>query len=262
MQFSYHKFDLKEFNLYPLGDWHVGSPQCNKGFIKRHIVTVTEDPLGYWVGMSDFMENAIVGSKSDLYKQTMSPEEQLDWVCETLEPIQDKGLFIIAANHEQRTMKTVGLQPERHIAKRLDVPYKGYSCYAIFQLMQAKNPQSFKCYFHHNYGGGYTKGGKVNRSAKLREIAPSADATFSAHFHITSRTPSKWYDTGRKGIISRVGYDYIIGSALEYDESYAEERAKPAAVTEFIRVTFKGCTNGRRDNREQIYEVITSNGRQ
>jgi len=62
---------------------------------------------------------------------------------------------------------------------------------------------------------------------------------------------------GRKKIIKHTGYDYITGSALEYANSYAEEKGKPSAAVEFIKVTFRAGVNGRYDDREQIYSVIT-----
>ena len=61
---------------------------------------------------------------------------------------------------------------------------------------------------------------------------------------------------GRKKIIAHVGYNYVIGSALDWSGSYAEEKGKPAATVEQIVVNFKGCTSGKRDNRQQIYKVI------
>ena len=260
MEFSYHRFEAKKFSLYPFGDLHYGSPQCNEGFIKGTVKIIEDDEDAYWVGMGDMMENAIVGSKSDVYTQCIPPKEQMEYIVELLSPIKHKGLFLIAGNHEQRTMRQVGLIPEQYIAIQLGVPYKGFSCLATFQLMKSKTPQSFICYFHHNYGGGYSKGGKINRAERLRDIVPTADATFSGHFHTTARTPYTWFDAGRKGIIKKVGYDYITGSALEYTNSYAEERAKSPATAEFIKVAFIGCTNGREDNRQQIYSVITPNG--
>jgi hypothetical protein len=260
MEFSYHKFDAREFTLYPLGDFHVGSPQCNESFIKKVIEEIRDNPQARWVGMGDLMENAIIGSKSDVYKQILPPKEQLEYIVELLSPIKDKGLFLIAGNHEQRTMRVVGLMPEQYVSIQLGIPYMGYSCLAVFQLVEAERPNTFMCYFHHNYGGGYSKGGKVNRSIQLRSIVPTADATFSGHFHVTARTPVTWYDAKQTKVAQRIGYDYIIGSALDYNNSYAEERAKPAAVTEFIKVTFVGSTHTSGLNREQIYEVITSNG--
>ena len=255
MKFFHRKFETKDFNLYPIGDWHLGSQQCKEKFVKQVVEKINHDPNGYWVGMGDFMENAIIGSKSDVYTQTMPPKEQMKYIVELLKPIKEKGLFLIAGNHESRTHRLVGLTPEEYIGYQLDIPFKGFSCYAIFQL-ESKTPSSFKCFFHHNVGGGYTAGGKINRSDALRRIVPTADATFSGHFHITSRIPYTWYDVGRKRIMVHVGYNYVIGSALDWSGSYAEEKGKPAAAVEQIVITFRGCTSGKRDNRKQIYKII------
>ncbi len=256
MKFFHKKFPTKDFNLYPIGDWHLGSQQCRVDFIKKVINQISDDPNGYWVGMGDWMENAIIGSKSDVYTQNLPPKKQMEYAVELLQPIKDKGLFMIAGNHESRTHRLVGLTPEEYIGYQLGVPFKGFSCYAVFQL-QSKRPSSFKCYFHHNVGGGYTAGGKINRSSALRQIVPTADATFSGHFHITSRVPYTWYDAGRKKIITHVGYNYIIGSDLEWSGSYAEEKGKPAATVEHIMVNFKRCTSGSVDNRKQTYRITT-----
>ena len=256
MQFFRKKFETVDINLYPLGDWHYGSRQCQEGFIKEVVYQIKHDPKGFWVGMGDFMENAIIGSKSDIYTQTVSPREQMEDIVKILSPIKDKGLFMISGNHERRTHRLVGLTPEEYIAMQIQVPYKSYSCYAVFQL-KSKTPSTFKCFFHHNTGGGYTSGAKINRSDALRKIVPTADATFSGHFHITSRVPVTWFDTGRTKILPHVGYNYIIGSALNWSESYAEEKGKPAASVEHIVVNFKGCTSGKEDNRKQSYGLIT-----
>lgn len=256
MKFFHKRFETKQITLYPLGDWHYGSRQCNETFIKQIIREIKRDDDAYWVGMGDFMENAVVGSKSDVYTQTLPPKEQMEYIVEILSPIKEKGLFLIAGNHESRTHRMVGLTPEQYIGIQLDVPYCEFSCLAVFQ-MESKTPNSFTCYMHHNYGGGYTHGGKVNRADALRKIVPTADAIFSGHFHITSRIPCTWYDAGRTRIIKHVGYDYITGSALEWDGSYAEERGKPSATVEHIKVTFRGCTSGKKDNRRQTYKVIT-----
>jgi len=263
MEFFKKQFSGKSFTLYLLGDWHYGSSQCNEEFIGKVINEVKNDRNGYWIGLGDLMENAIVGSKSDVYTQTAPPKDQMDYIVDILTPIKDKGLFLIAGNHEQRTMRVAGIIPETHIATRLGIRYAGFSCYAVFELPSCRTPYGFNCYFHHNYGGGYTAGGKINRADQLRLICPTADAIFSGHFHITSRIPVTWYEPARNKIIKKTGYDYIIGSALEYDGSYAEEKAKKPAVVEHINITFVGATysgggaNRTYDNRKQIYEIIT-----
>ncbi|MFH0957943.1 MAG: metallophosphoesterase [Pseudomonadota bacterium] len=247
----------KFFDLVPLGDWHMGSRQCDESFIRRVVDEIKSNPDALWVGMGDFMENAIIGSKSDMYTQTMPPKEQMDYVCDILEPIKKKGLFLIAGNHEQRTMRQVGIVPEGYIGVKLGLPFMGFSCMAVFNLPACKTPYGFTCYFHHNYGGGFTSGGKINRAESLRKIVPTADAIFSGHFHITSRIPVSWFEAGRTEVNKKTGYDYITGSALSWNESYAEEKGKPASSVEHIRVRFVGGNDGKRDMRRQEYFVIS-----
>ena len=260
MEFFKKVFPKHFMTLYPLGDWHIGSKQCNIPFVKQIIGEVADDPDAYWCGMGDLMENAVLGSKSDIYTQIMSPADQMDFIVELLEPIKDKGLFTIAGNHEARTMRMVGLRPEQYISKQLGVPFLGFSVGAVFQMTGCKTPNSFNCYFHHSWGGGYLKGSKVNASEKLQQVVRTPDAVFTGHTHITSRVQSTWYDFGRKKMTEKKTVSYIIGSALSYSDSYAEERGKPPASVEAIKVTFVGATSGRSDNRKQIYELITPTG--
>jgi hypothetical protein len=266
LEFYTRQFEGNHFRIYPLGDWHFGSRQCHTDFIAQVIAEIKADADGCWIGMGDFMENAIIGSKSDVYTQTVPPREQMDHIVDLLTPIKSKGLFMIGGNHEARTMRLVGIQPEAYIAARLDIPFVGFSCYShlLTRADQSGTHRShgrgFTVYAHHNTGGGVTAGGKINAAEKLRLIAPTADAIFSAHTHTTARTPFTWYETGKTSIIKKTGYDYSIGSALTWNGSYAEEKRCPPAAVEHIKVTFIGGTSGHADTRQQIYEIITPKG--
>lgn len=255
MNFFTTQFNTASIRLYPLGDFHFGSKQCDMGLVKQVIDRIDSDNRAYWVGMGDFIENAIIGSKSDMYTQLVPPREQIQAVVDMLEPIKDKGLFLIGGNHEQRTHRLVGMDPSELIAEKLDLPFKGFSCLALLKL-RSKTPRTFKCYFHHNRGGGSSKGSKVNRLSSLRLIVPDADAVFGAHVHDTSRTPVTWFDCSYDKILPRYGCNYNIGSALTWNDSYAEEKTYQPATPEFICVEFVGATSGKCDNRKQIYTVI------
>lgn len=268
MKFIRHDAGLKAVNLYPIGDWHYGSKQCDTPFIKRTVERIQDDPNARWVGMGDLIENAIMGSKSDVYLQVKSPEDQIDDVVEMLTPIKDKCIFLMPGNHEERTMRAVGLHPDKIIASDLRVMYAGYSVVLALYLapMSPKDTAHFRavCYFHHNTGGGYTPGGKVNAAAKLRLIVPTADATFSGHSHTTSRIPVTWYEAGNRGLVRHTGYDYIIGSTLTFKESYAEEKAKRPATVEQIMVSFSFKSRQMEDGRQQKilcqeYHIISPN---
>jgi hypothetical protein len=249
MKFFTRQFNTPSIRLYPLADFHYGSPQCDETLVKQVIKQIKDDPIGYWVGMADFMENAIIGSKSDVYTQVVPPREQLNHVYDLLSPIRDKGLFLIGGNHEQRTHRLVGMDPSELLAEKLDLPFRGFSCLAFLQTRSPKNPRGFKCYFHH-------KGHKRTNFNALRLIVPDADAVFGAHVHDTSREPVTWYDCSYDRIITRFGCNYRVGNALTWNDSYAEEKTHKPATPEFICVEFVGATSGRGDNRKQIYTVI------
>jgi len=261
MEFFHKRFPGPRMTIYPIGDMHYGSRQCNEKFIRQVVEEIKANDEAYWVGMGDMIENALIGSKSDVYTQTAPPTEQMEFICDMLAPIAKKGLFGVAGNHEQRSMRLAGIIPEQYMLTRLGLPYMGFSCLAYFIMSKCKTPKAFQCYFHHNYGGGWTIGGKVNKALSLRGIVPTADAMFSAHSHITDRVPVTWFECGRKQIVEHVGYNYIIGSTLKWNKSYAEEKAKPAAACELIKVTFVGSNDGKQtDGRKQIYEIIQPRG--
>lgn len=256
MEFYTKRFPGKSFNLFPLGDWHDGSAQTDEDFIKRVINIIKADNRGYWVGMGDLMENALVGSLSDVYTQTMPPKEQMEHIVDLLRPIKDKGLFLIYGNHENRTMRLAGIQPEQYIGLQLGLPVMGFSCLAEFLLPECKTPYGFTCYFHHTAGGSYATSSKVSKIESMRRIVPNVDAVFTAHHHMTARIPQTWYEAGRGKALKKTGYDYGIGSALSWGGSYAEEKGKRPATVEHIRVTFVGSTTGTEDGRKQVFEVL------
>lgn len=250
----------KAFRLYPLGDFHWGSPNCNQDFIREVVFKIKKDDEAKVVLMGDLMENALIGSLGDVYKQEEGPQLQVREIIDLLTPIRDKILFLITGNHEERTAKRADLDPSQVICWGLNIPYMRYSCIARF-ILQGKGPKSFLCFFHHSSGGGETPGGKVNRAAKLRNIVPHADAIFSAHTHVTSCMEHSWFDiteghTGEPRRVKRHGYDYIIGSALEYEDSYADAKAMRPAVCSFISVRFENNSTGKKDGRKQIYRII------
>lgn len=255
MKFLSFDLPLKSLNLFPLGDWHYGSRQSFPRFIKQELAEIAADPEARWCSMGDLIENAIVGSKSDVYLSTRNPEQQIGDVVEMLKPIKDKCLFMIPGNHSARTMRVAGIDPDKVIADLLDAPYARYSILATFKLAKAK--MRAVCYFHHSRGGGSTPGGKVNAASKLRLIVPNADAVFCGHSHTTNREPVTWFDAGEAKAIRRNGYNYIIGSALTWKESYAEEKGYRPAAVEQIMVRFESRSHHNHERYlKQTFRII------
>lgn len=256
MKFQLCNLDLKAVNLYPIGDWHIGSRQSFPRFIHELVDRIAKDPEARWVSMADLIENAIVGSKSDVYLATSNPEKQVEEAVKLLAPIKDKCLFMIPGNHSARTMRIAGIDPDKVIADQLGVPFHRYSVLASLLFRQLGPPNRVVCFFHHGHGGGSTPGGKINATARLRLVAPNADAVFAGHTHITSREPITFFDAGYKGLLRRNVYNYTIGSALTYKESYAEEKGYRPAAVEQIMVRFEKKKSDKTCYFKQIYHII------
>lgn len=245
------------FTLYPIGDLHYGSKQCDIEFVKNHIQRIKDDTNGFAVLMGDLTENNIVGSAGNVYEQIKSPHSQLNEVVSLLSPIQDKLLFGVESNHSSRTRRAVGLSIDHLVCDALKIPY-GISVFAYFTARSNKRGSAYgyKCFFHHGATSGISKGSKVNAGSKLVEIASSAEAIFYGHTHLTSRIPSKFKDIvvsgDKKYLVDRLRFIYNTGSALTWDESYAEEKGYPPAAEEFISVDFYCPTSGT-GRRQQVY---------
>ena len=91
MKFTYIRLPYKQVTIYPIGDIHYGSPQCNEALVKKVIAEIKDNPEARWIGMGDLIENAIVGSLGDVYNQTVSPQEQVEAVAALLSLSRTRG---------------------------------------------------------------------------------------------------------------------------------------------------------------------------
>ena len=84
--------DFSQLNLYPLGDVHIGSKECNLNLLKQWIDMVGSDPNGRVVLIGDMMNMGLKNSCSNIYEEALSPIEQKELTYELLSPIADKIL--------------------------------------------------------------------------------------------------------------------------------------------------------------------------
>lgn len=105
----------KEFpfiEIYFLHDLHKGNALFDEkkwDGIKKEIMA---EPYRYAVHIGDALENAIPGGKSDVFYQTMPPQEQKEWYTEQLIDMGEKTLLVVDGNHERnRTTKVCGMFP-------------------------------------------------------------------------------------------------------------------------------------------------------
>lgn len=273
MDYFERRFPRDEIHLYVLGDWHYGSPRCDEKLLHKFLKIIENDKFGYWIAVGDLHENNLEGAAGSVYEQVMNPEEQIygkydingkvrrPGILHLLEPIANKGLFVVEGNHGYRTTKVSGLVPDRIIADKLGVPFKGIGCIGKF-IINADTKvcsRTYKFLVHHGFGGGRTVGGKINSAMRIRDLAPTVDLTISGHTHMISRTPRVWFDMlqGGKGshksaLYEGYGWDYVCGSLLSYSGSYAERKIMPPAVKGQIMISLHAT----KPDKKQTFEVI------
>jgi hypothetical protein len=233
-------------SLVNLGDIHRGNNNCDTNLLKKNISIIKDDPAMYWISTGDLLETAIKSSKSSCYEAS-TPEEELEALSAELEPIKNKCLGFCASNHQNRIKKEVGLDLDKVLADRAQIPYLGIG--AIIKVVCGRC--AYWISLHHGIGGG-TAGNKVNRSLVLAQNNLGCDLYLTGHTHSFSYVTDvqNCVDRKRDKMVSIETHHVTTGHYLVYKGSYAEEmglKAKPLGSS----IVYLGANgNGRQDHKK------------
>lgn len=176
------------FQLVVLGDMHIGDDLCDVDLIKQTINYIKETPNCYAILNGDLMNNALKTSKSDSYLETMTMEQQQDFLIQLLYPIKDKILVIATGNHEYRTNLLAGINPLKAVAYALNKP-DIYTDGAFVlrlefgQVCGTKTPNKYMVFGIHGTGGGRRMGSSANVLEDMSKIRPDMDLYIHSHTH-------------------------------------------------------------------------------
>lgn len=178
----------EDLEIVALADLHIGDANCNMDLIKQMIDKIQYTGNRYCVLLGDLMNTAIAGSKSDVYRETMTSQEALDKCVELLEPIKSKILAIVPGNHEERITRSIGFDVTDELAKRLGLEslYSATSGLLFVKFGKSTKtgaPITYSIYLNHGAGGGRKIGGKLNRLADYALLI-DADAYIVGHTHL------------------------------------------------------------------------------
>lgn len=253
----------KKVTLYPFVCWHVGAPQADYEFIHEMLALAKEDPHGKIIYMGDGGECVTKSSKGQIYEQTMSPQEQKQWLVNTLTPVKDKILFGVKGNHGNRTFKDSGLSFDESLCSALGVPYLGTGVF--WNMVVGRS--SYDIYTNHGVDSGTNTGTKVNK-AKVFEKIVDADAIMTAHSHICAPIPPvrrAYLDNSHADnnpIRWRTTYGYICGCAYDSRTGYAEDKAYEPILPAHISISFHSERDHIKQQTHQIYNVDANKERQ
>lgn len=181
---------LDEVELHVWSDWHIGDKSCNLSDIKAEIDSVAANDKAYVILNGDLMNNATKTSVSDSYAEQIPPMEQLNTLCELLEPVKHKVVLVSIGNHEARTYRTDGIDLMALVAQQLGIADRyvkeGGILFLRLGLLRRHDRKRQVCYtFYvtHGSGGGKKEGAKATILADMASIVDT-DIYVHGHSHL------------------------------------------------------------------------------
>lgn len=229
--------DFTHLNLYPLGDVHIGSRECNLNLLKQWIDKVEQDPNGRVVLIGDIMNMGLRNSRSNVYEEALSPFEQKELTYELLSPIADKILAGCSGNHEYRNVKEVGTNPLYDVFCRLRIEerYRENACF--LKLTVGKNGRN-----PNTYGVVLTHGKSKSKDLDWTYSVDGADIFISGHTHLGTHQPcGKIRMDLSHNTVKTVGYQHVVVLPFQEYGGYAVRNAyRPNHLGQFQCLTFDG----------------------
>lgn len=186
------KQDYDAIEIIPLGDLHLGDANCDLELIKQRVEKIKNKIGCYTILTGDLINNAIVGSKSDIYSEQNSPMQQVMEIVKIFYPIRDKILGICCGNHERRTYKTCGVDIMYMIAAHLGLVGIYSSENAVIFVRFGDKKPTYSIYVMHGSGGGKKAGTKINKLTEMRDVI-DADIFIHSHTHLPAVLKEAYY---------------------------------------------------------------------
>lgn len=235
-----------QLELYILADVHLGDRHLDKKQVDRFIDEVLEKENRFVIVNGDIINNATRTSVSDIYSETMNPNEQISASVELLRPIRDRIVLITEGNHEARSFKQDGILIMNQIAKLLDIE-EVYSTGSYLLFLRFGKSQGRDCrkmiyavYGKHGSGGGKKVGGKANRLVDMAETV-DADVFIHSHTHVPMVVRQSFFRVdynNRK--VTELDQLFVNSSAFLVHGGYGEDLGFSPASRRYPKIVLDG----------------------
>ena len=226
-------------NIYPLGDVHIGSKECNMDLLNNWVQMVKDDPFGYVVIVGDTMNMGLKNSKTNVYEEVLNPMEQKELCFEVLNPIADKILAGCSGNHEYRANKEVGMNPLYDVFCRMRIEdrYRQNACFLKLTVGKVGSNNN-------TYGIVLTHGKTKNKDLDWTYAVDGADVFISGHTHLGTHQPcGKIRMDLSHDTVKTVPYQHIVVLPFqEYGGYSIANKYKPNCLGQFQRIYFDGSS--------------------
>jgi predicted phosphodiesterase len=234
--------EIEQIYLLGISDLHVGAPEHNAAYTEKLLRWVLDTPNAFLILNGDLANCALKNSKSDVYEETMSPNEQRKYLLKLLTPIKGRVLGVTEGNHEMRIRKDTSIDICQDIAEALECPYGREGLLLQIRLGKGKNgkPVSYLVYATHGWSSARSAGGKVNMTTSLATVV-YADVYITGHTHSKFVFEKDFYLPDEQNQQVRLCKQVFAssGSVLDYG-GYAQAKGYPPGAKGIPRVILDG----------------------
>jgi len=244
MQFFRRDLSQEFEHIYLLGisDLHVGAPEYDERYVQQVLDWVKETPNAYIILNGDLANCALKESKSDVYEEIITPDEQRRYLRKLFQPVKERVLGVCEGNHEHRIRKATSIDICLDLAEELGCPYGREGLLLQIRFGRGPNgkPISYIIYATHGWSAARPAGGRVNMAISLASVV-------LADVYITGHTHSKFLyertylvaDEQNKRVRTIKQVFANSGCMLDYG-GYAQAKGYPPAVKGMPRIYLDG----------------------
>ena len=237
---------IESARILVLADAHIGEHLHDKRTLSKFIEEVKEVNT-YCIVNGDLIDNATKGSIGDTYTANMSPDRQIDYLVEILEPIKDKILVMINGNHEERSKsRGDGIDIVKRVSRELQIPQTyaddGYILFVSLgeNLKRKDRRTTYSILGVHGSGGGKRAGSTANNVEDLMSIADT-DIYLHSHTHLPMSFRYSFVRCHYKTkTVKQVDKLFVNSSAMLKWGGYAKRKKYKIASQIYPKIFLKG----------------------
>jgi hypothetical protein len=199
------------FEIYPLGDIHIGARGCSEKALKQQVKEIVANPNALVIGGGDTLDLILPADNKRFDFDTLPDwffdgdavtvrerlldiqKQQLDRMADLLGPIPpERWLGIIEGNHERSVLKHSNNNIHKAICNRLKTISLTDEALIRLRFRSKTDKMSvIVLYIRHGYGGGRTPGAEPSKLQRLLDEWEVADICFTGHTHTFCILPPK-----------------------------------------------------------------------
>lgn len=228
--------------IFPVHDLHYGNECFNVRKWDALTDLILSEPNRYVIWVGDLLENAIPNSKSNIFDQTQSPQEQKEYITDMFRKLADRTIAITDGNHEiNRSTRNAGLYPLYDCACIAGIPELYRTAYAVLDIGVGGKAHSMDGRQHHYIGFA------THRARTLKSFA-SVDALENFDFFLTGH--------------DHEANDHPRGKLI-YDGTHKTVYFKSVEVVNcgsFLSYGGYGAAAGYRPKSDKMYKLVLHGG--